>query len=170
MAKDKNVEELTVENPTVDELKELEQPKKKREPLISGEMFHTPKEGEVNPADATMVVLKQEEKIDLVTPEKVHEVVAEWHYPEASYAFSVSGRNGSQILDNKEDVSPCNRMILTIDEAKKVVDRGFTIRWAVAGYESSAWYNQILAKWNFDFFAAFIKGEIEAGRLSKYSF
>ena len=166
MAKDKNVEELTVANPTVDELKELEQPKKKREALISGEMFNTPAET-VQPET---VELKQEEKIDLVTPEKVHAVVAEWHYPEASYAFSVSGRNGSQILDNKEDVSPCNRMILTIDEAKKVVDRGFTIRWAVAGYESSAWYNQILAKWNFDFFAAFIKGEIEAGRLSKYSF
>lgn len=167
MVKDKNVEELTVENPTVEELKELEQPKKKREPLISGEMFNKPEE-EVKHAET--VELKQEEKIDLVTPEKVHAVLPEWHYPEASYAFSVSGRNGSQILDNKEDVSPCNRMILTIDEAKKVVDRGFTIRWAVAGYESSAWYNQILAKWNFDFFAAFIKGEIEAGRLSKYSF
>ena len=163
MAKDKNVE-----NPTVEELKELEQPKKKREPLISGEMMHTPKEGEVGYPET--IELKQEEKIDLVTPEKVHAVLPEWHYPEASYAFSVSGRNGSQILDNKEDVSPCNRMILTIDEAKKVVDRGFTIRWAVAGYESSAWYNQILAKWNFDFFAAFIKSEIEAGRLSKYSF
>ena len=168
MAKDKNVEELTVENPTIDELKELEQPKKKREPVISGEWFHTPKEGEVGYPET--IELKQEEKIDLVTPEKVHAVLPEWRYPEASYAFSVSGRNGSQILDNKEDVSPCNRMILTIDEAKKVVDRGFTIRWAVAGYESSAWYNQILAKWNFDFFAAFIKGEIEAGRLSKYSF
>lgn len=166
MAKDKNVEELTVANPTVDELKELEQPKKKREAVISGEMFNKPAET-VQPET---VELKQEEKIDLVTPEKVHAVLPEWHYPEASYAFSVSGRNGSQILDNKEDVSPCNRMILTLDEAKKVVDRGFTIRWAVAGYESSAWYNQILAKWNFDFFAAFIKGEIEAGRLSKYSF
>lgn len=168
MAKDKNIEEITVENPTVEELKELEQPKKKRESLISGEMFHVPGEEEVKQGAA--VELKQVEKIDLVTPEKVNSVLPEWHYPEASYAFSVSGRNGSQILDNKEDVSPCNRMILTLDEAKKVVDRGFTIRWAVAGYESSAWYNQILAKWNFDFFAAFIKGEIEAGRLSKYSF
>ena len=167
MAKDKNVEEITVENPTVEELKELEQSKKKREPVISGEMFTKPEE-EVKQGEA--VELKQVEKIDLVTPEKVNSVLPEWHYPEASYAFSVSGRNGSQILDNKEDVSPCNRMILTLDEAKKVVDRGFTIRWAVAGYESSAWYNQILAKWNFDFFAAFIKGEIEAGRLSKYSF
>ena len=34
MAKDKNIEEITVENPTVEELKELEQPKKKRLPIV----------------------------------------------------------------------------------------------------------------------------------------
>lgn len=165
MAKEKREDEMTVSNPTVEELKEMEKPKK-RESLISGEMFHVPEEAKY----AGTVELKQEEKIDLVTPEKVNEIVAEWQYPDASYAFSVAGRNGSQILENKEDVSPTDRMILTIEEAKLAIDRGFTLRWTVPGYESSAWYNQILAKWNFDFFAAFIKGEIEAGRLNKYSF
>lgn len=155
MAKEKREDEMTVSNPSVEELKEMEKPKKK-------EVVEEPK--------AEVVELKQEEKVDLVTPEKVNEIVAEWQYPDASYAFSVAGRNGSQILENKEDVSPTDRMILTIEEAKLVVDRGFTLRWTVPGYESSAWYNQILAKWNFDFFAAFIKGEIEAGRLNKYSF
>lgn len=166
MAKEKREDEMTVSNPTVEELKEMEKPKK-RESLISGEMFNKPKENEVG---AETVELKQEEKVDLVTPEKVNEIVAEWQYPDASYAFSVAGRNGSQILENKEDVSPTDRMILTIEEAKLAIDRGFTLRWTVPGYESSAWFNQILAKWNFDFFAAFIKGEIEAGRLNKYSF
>lgn len=166
MAKEKREDEMTVSNPSVEELKEMEKPKK--ESLISGEMFHKPKEGETGPRGT--VELKQEEKVDHVTPEKVNEVIAEWQYPEASYAFSVAGRNGSQILENKEDVSPCDRMILTMEEAKLVVERGFTLRWTVSGYENSAWYNQILAKWNFDFFAAFIKGEIEAGRLNKYSF
>lgn len=163
MAKEKD--EMTVTNPSVEELKEMEKPKK-RESLISGEMFHVPEEVK----HAETVELKQEEKIDLVTPEKVNEIIAEWQYPDASYAFSVAGRNGSQILENKEDVSPCDRMILTIEEAKKVVDKGFIVRWAVSGYEKSSWYNQIIARWNFDFFAAFIKGEIEAGRLNKYSF
>ena len=130
-------DEMTVTNPSKDELKKMEE-KKKKEPVDN---------------KAETVELKQEEKIDLVTP-----------------AFSIRGRNGSQILDNREDISPCDRMILTIEEAKKVADRGFTLRWTVDGYENSPWYNQILAKWNFDFFAAFIKGEIEAGRLSKYSF
>ena len=147
-------DEMTVTNPSKDELKKMEE-KNKKEPIDN---------------KAETVELKQEEKIDLVTPEKVHEAINEWQYPQASYAFSISGRNGSQILDNREDISPCNRMILTIEEAKKVADRGFTLRWTVDGYENSPWYNQILAKWNFDFFAAFIKGEIEAGRLSKYSF
>lgn len=155
MAKEKREDEMTVSNPSVEELKEMEKPKKK-------EVVEEPK--------AEVVELKQEEKIDLVTPEKVNEIVAEWQYPDASYAFSVAGRNGSQILENKEDVSPTDRMILTIEEAKLVVDRGFTLRWTVPGYETSAWFNQILARWNFDFFAAFIKGEIEAGRLNKYSF
>jgi len=165
MAKEKREDEMTVSNPSVEELKEMEKPKK-RESLISGEMFHVPEEAR----HAETVELKQEEKVDLVTPEKVNEIVAEWQYPDASYAFSVAGRNGSQILENKEDVSPTDRMILTMEEAKLAIDRGFTLRWTVPGYESSAWFNQILAKWNFDFFAAFIKGEIEAGRLNKYSF
>lgn len=156
MAKEKREDEMTVSNPTVEELKELETPKKQNK------VEEVPK--------AETVELKQEEKIDLVTPEKVNEIVAEWQYPDASYAFSVAGRNGSQILENKEDVSPTDRMILTIEEAKLAIDRGFTLRWTVPGYESSAWFNQILARWNFDFFAAFIKGEIEAGRLNKYSF
>ena len=156
MAKEKREDEMTVSNPTVEELKEMEKPKKREE------IVEAPK--------AETVELKQEEKIDLVTPEKVNEIVAEWQYPDASYAFNVAGRNGSQILENKEDVSPCDRMILTMEEAKLAIDRGFTLRWTVPGYESSAWFNQILARWNFDFFAAFIKGEIEAGRLNKYSF
>jgi hypothetical protein len=165
MAKEKREDEMTVSNPTVEELKEMEKPKK-RESLISGEMLYVPEEAKY----AGTVELKQEEKVDLVTPEKVNEIVAEWQYPDASYAFSVAGRNGSQILENKEDVSPTDRMILTMEEAKLAIDRGFTLRWTVSGYETSAWFNQILAKWNFDFFAAFIKGEIEAGRLNKYSF
>lgn len=154
-------DELTVTNPSVDELKELETSKKKKEPVV---------EVQPEPKPAETVVLKPVSTVDLVTPEKVNAMVSEWEYPEASYAFSVFGKNGSQILENKEDVSPCERMILSLEEAKKVIDKGFTLRWAVYGYESSAWYNQILAKWNFNFFAAFIKAEIESGRLNKYSF